>query len=455
MSDRPNILLVQADQHRFDCVGVNGDRAETPTLDALAADGANCTNAYTPIPICTPARASLMTGQWPSQHGIVNLSRQMGGGEIPPETPTFSRVLQRSGYETAYVGRWHLGPDATPLEYGFEEWVPNARYHEWRSDRGFPERPTPGWTGGVDAAIDPESSRLGWAADRVIEQLDELAAGEAPFLLRWDTWEPHLPNVVPEPYASMYDPDDVEQWGSFDDGLLDKPWVQRQQLRTWNVTDRPWDEWAPTVARYLGEIALLDDQLGRILERLDELGLTENTLVVYTADHGDMCGAHGMMDKHFVMYDDVVRVPLLARWPAEIDPGTVIDDFVSNAIDLPPTFCDIAEVPAPATFAGESLCPLFAGRSGRSDIFATYYGCQLGLYSQRMLRTADWKYVWNATAPDELYDLQRDPHECTNVANDPEHEATLTELRARLATWLRETDDDLVNPWTMAQLETD
>ena len=459
-ADRPNVLFVHVDQHRYDCVGANGHPlVETPTLDRLAREGTNFEHAYTPIPICSPERASLMTGTWPCRHGTINLTGQPGGRPLDPDLATFSEVLSAAGYATRYVGRWHLGHEAEggPEQFGFDRWVANDRYAEWRADCGLPERPGPdrerGWRGCVDEGVAPDESRVGWAADRVIEELDDLAAADEPFFLRWDTFEPHLPNVVPEPYASMYDPGDIEPWGSFDDDLTDKPWIQAQQRRTWRLEDWSWDEWAPIVARYLGEITLLDAQFGRILDRLDDLGLAEDTLVVYTADHGDMCGGHGMIDKHYVMYDDVVRVPLIARGPG-IPAGETCESFVVHALDLARTFVECARAKVPDSFQGESLFRAIDG-DGRDAAYATYYGCQMGLFTQRMVRTERWKYVWNATAPDELYDLETDPHELENRATDPACADVVSRVRERLADRLLETGDQLANPWVLGQLRED
>jgi len=460
MPERPNVLLVQADQHRYDCVGASGHPlVETPTLDGLAADGARFSRAYTPIPICSPERASLLTGRWPCEHDVLNLVGQPGGGTLDTDAETFATLASRAGYDTRYVGRWHLGrSDAGgPENHGFDGWIPPGRYAEWRARAGLPERPTPGevgWHGGVDP-VDPDESRLAWGADRTIEQLEALADAE-PFLLRWDTFEPHLPNVVPEPYASMYDPDDVEPWPGFDDDLSDKPWIQRQQLRTWRLEGADWADWAPTVARYLGEISLLDAQFGRVLDALDRLGLAEDTVVIYTADHGDMCGSHGMIDKHYVMYEDVTRVPLFVRWPGVAEPGTVVDSFVTHALDVAATISEAATGTVPDGTGGESLRGLLTGeREGREDIYVTYYGSQMGLYTQRMVRDDRHKYVWNATAPDELYDLERDPGETTNRIDDSDYAAIRERLQGRLLAWLRETGDQLDNPWTAGQLDDD
>ena len=456
--DRPNILLVHADQHRYDCVGANGHSlVETPAIDRLTNQGTNFEHAYTPIPICSPERASLMTGQWPNGHGTYSHVGAPGGSPLTTEAPTFAEVAQNAGYATSYVGRWDLGHEERggPEAFGFDAWIPNSRYAEWREAHGLPERPGSenGWFGQPDTAITVEQSRLAWAARQTLEQLEELAGSETPFLLRWDTFEPHLPNVVPEPFASMYDPEVLDPWGSFDDPLTDKPYAQRQVRRNWRIEGLEWEEWAPTVARYLGEISLLDQQLGRVLDRLDELGIADETIVVYTADHGDMCGSHGMIDKHFNMYDDVMRVPLLARGPG-IPVGETRDDFVSHALDVAATICASTSGSVPDSFDGE---PLFDSETDeREEIFATYYGCQQGLYHSRMLRDHEWKYVWNPTAIDELYNLREDPWERTNLAVDPgATEPILEDMRRRMLAWIQTTGDDLNNPWAAGQLAED
>lgn len=453
---RPNILLIHADQHRFDCVGANGHPfIRTPALDRLAAEGMRFTHAFCPIPLCVPSRNSLMFGQWPSQH----LAIANWGTEAPRPAreglPAFSQSLRAAGYFLGYVGEWHVHPEKDPTAYGFHEYVPEAAYDSWRAAQGIAPRPrTNRWFGEIDPFIGPESSRLAWGADHIVRMLEACARGRQPFFIRWDPSEPHLPNVVPEPYASLYPPERIPPWLSFPDPLAGKPFIQAQQRRTWGVDGWTWAEWAPIVGRYLGEITLLDAQVERILETLDRLGLSETTLVVYTADHGDLCGGHGMIDKHFVLYDDVTRVPLLMRWPGQIAPGSRCDAFVVHGIDLASTFCDVAGAPIPETFRGQSLLPLLRGAAdnGRPDVFAMYHGNQFGLYSQRMVRDRRWKYVWNATAEDELYDLERDPGEVRNLAAMPAYRAELVRLRARLAAWMEETGDPLLNYWTRGQL---
>jgi arylsulfatase A-like enzyme len=460
MTTPPNILFIQTDQHRYDCIGAHGHPlVRTPNLDRLIREGVTFSQAFCASPVCRPARASLMTGVWPTRHGVICNENVEAAAVLRPGLPTWSEALSKASYYLGYVGKWQVDQERDPTQFGFHDYIPNSDYKAWRKAQGLGPTPrTNGFWGEVDGEITPEQSRLGWGASEVIRLLQKASQQERPFFLRWDTDEPHLPNVVPQPYASLYDPADISPWPSFGDPLAGKPYIQRQQLRSWGIEGWTWEQWAPIVARYLGEVSLIDSQIGRILDALDALGLAENTLVVYTPDHGDLCGGHGMADKHYVMYDDIARVPLILRWPGVIPAGQVCDAFVSSGIDLAATFCDAAGAPAPATFVGKSLLP-FVSRSPelvrdskRQDIFCTYFGNQFGLFSQRMVRDRRWKYVWNLTAEDELYDLATDPGEVANLATHPEAAVELARLRGRLLAWLEETRDPILNMWTRRQL---
>jgi arylsulfatase A-like enzyme len=450
---RPNLLLILADQHRFDCVGVNGHPLlRTPALDRLAREGVNFTHAFTPIPVCAPARTSLLTGAWPAAHGnIANAGTEV----VPPcvlTLPTVNGQLRDAGYYIAHVGKWQVLPHEGPQTYGCHDFVPQSRYTEWRAAQGLPPRPsTNGYFGETDPGITADQSALAWGADQTIALLRGAAQSDRPFFIRWDPSEPHLPNIVPEPYASQYPPSAVMPWPSFPDSLDGKPYIQRKQRRTWGIEHWSWDDWAPVVGRYLGEVALLDSQVGRILATLDALGLSADTLVVYSSDHGDLCGAHGMIDKHYVMYDDLLRVPLLVRWPGVLPAGETCSAFISSALDIAYTLCAAAGIAAPPTFSGRNLVEEMA-RPSRQDIFAAYYGNQMGLFSQRMVRDGRWKLVWNATAEDELYDLDSDPTELNNLAAAPGCAEEQRRLRLRLHDWMEHTGDNLLNYWTRRQL---
>ena len=462
---RPNILFIQSDQHRFDCLGAHGHaQLQTPHLDGLAAQGVDFSHAFCPIAVCTPTRASLMTGMWPHQHGALSIwnlcedRRQT----LQIELPMWSRELRAAGTHLGYVGKWHVHPTLTPQQCGFGDYVPESAYGAWRAEQGIaPLAPLDfrhAWGGGVDEAITPPQSRLAWGADHALRLLEDYGARQKqdgqPFMVRWDPSEPHLPNWVPEPFASMFAPGDIAPWPSFFDELQNKPYIQAQMRRTWGVEGWSWEQWAPIVARYLGEIALLDAQVGRLLGALDEAGLRENTLVIYSSDHGDFCGGHGMVDKHCAMYDDIMRVPLLMRWPGVLPAGKTCEDFVCSAIDLATTLCRVAQVDVPPTFVGRDLIASATGKDAqpREDIFGVYYGCQFGGYSSRMVRDARWKYIWNATAQDELYDLENDAGELTNLAQNAIYADELTRLRHRLLEWMRASEDTLLNGWTEQQI---
>lgn len=486
--DRVNIVYIGSDQHRFDCLGLNGHpQIQTPNLDRLTASGINFANAYTPCPVCTPARASLLTGQWSYQHAALTIPQMTEAHRTYlSHLKTVPEVLRDAGYVQGYVGKWHVADRSghpQPEELGFGEYVPEGRYERWRGEQEIPPGPRgQTWAsaanspkdfdrmirGAEDEHISPDQSRLHWGADHAIRMIESAAAGGEPFFVRWDPSEPHPANVVPQPYASMYDPRELEPWGSFAEEFSGKPYIQRQQLESWGIAHWTWDDWAPVVARYLGEISLLDHEIGRVIEAVERCGRGDSTVIIYTTDHGDLCGSHRMMDKHFVMYDDIVRVPLIIGSPAGRNTdspsatdgwsrGSVYRGFVSHAIDLASTLCELAGVDPPDTFQGRSLVPVLrdepdANGEPRSDIISAYHGGQFGLFSQRMVRDHEWKYVWNPTAVDELYHMTEDPWELVNLGADPAFADQLHRLRVRLADWMRKTDDPLLNPWTQFQL---
>ncbi len=450
-----NILLIHSDQHRFDCVGVHGHPViKTPVLDQLARDGADFTHAFTPSPICTPARASLLTGRWPTQHGVVSIPKTEIYRCVREDERLFWQELSDAGYQQALFGKWHNETPRDPSSYGVR-YLPESDYTAWRAGQGLAPQPNSnGWFGEVDPHILTEQHRLAWEAREVSACMESFAASKAPWMIRWDPSEPHLPNVIPAAIADMYPPETIPPWPSFADTLRDKPFIQSQQRRTWGVADWTWKEWSLVVSRYLAEITLMDEQIGKVLATLDRLGLRDSTLVIYTTDHGDYCGGHGQMDKHFNMYDDVVRVPLIMRWPGMIPAGVRRDDFVSHEIDLARTVVTVATNTCPDSFQGVDLVPVAKGEqgTGRRDVFAQFQGAQFGLYSQRMLRDSRWKYVWNLTDVDELYDLEADPGELTNLASHPDYGNELSRLRRQLTAWLESISDPLLNEFTRVQL---
>lgn len=457
MSSRPNILLIHSDQHRFDCVGVNGHPlVRTPNMDRLAAGGVNFTHAFTPNPVCSPARACLQTGTWATTHKCVTIPNTEAFQCADPSLPVLTRLLSDAGYVVGHVGKFHQELVGSPTDHGADAFIDKNTYDAWRKERGLAPQPrSHGLYGQIDSHITADQTSLHWQADHALALMDRYAAGDQPFFLRWDPPEPHLPNIVPQPYDAMYPIKRITPWLSFPDPLEHKPDVQRRTRLRWGTDDWLWKQWAPIVQHYLGEITLLDAQIGRLLDRLDQLGIADNTLVIYTTDHGDMCGGHGMMDKHYVMYEDILRVPLIVRWPAVMDAGRSCDAMVIHELDIARTILAAAGVDAPPSFVGLDLRDLLAGRATRPDVFSQYQGTHQGLYSQRMLRDRRYKYVYNPVAFDELYDLETDPGEIHNLVDEPTQKDRLHAMRSRMDAWMRRINDPLSSPlfdWGRAQL---
>jgi arylsulfatase A-like enzyme len=285
-------------------------------------------------------------------------------------------------------------------------------------------------------------------ADAAIALLRRYASSEEPFCIRLDFEGPHHPYMPPERFAAMYEPASIEPWPNFRDDTATKPAAQRRLLAQRGVEGWTWDDWAPVVARYFGFVSYIDFEIGRVLNSLDELGLRDSTIVFHTADHGDMTGSHGgQFNKGPLMYDEVCRVPLVIRVPGA-DPGVVRTPIGSPAVM--PTTLDLAGVPPPAGLHVRSLVSLLRDPAAAPEdgaAFAEYHGDEWGLYSMRMVRTRDAKYVYSPHGADELYDLRGDPHERVNRIDDRAKGAQLDELRTRLIDWMVRTDDPLAL-WT-------
>jgi len=453
----PNLLLIHSDQHRADCLGCAGHPLlRTPHLDRLAREGIRFDRAYTPVPICSPERASLLTGRWPHSHRCLSIPGTETYRPAELNSPTLGERIRDCGYRTGWIGKFHQETEQPPEQLGFDTYIDEKDYDRvWRPSQGLPPRKREnGWFGEIDPHIRPDQHRLAWGADHAIGLLEAYASEDRPFFLRWDPSEPHLPALVAPGYEELYDPKAIEPWPGWGDDFRGKPGIQAQQVRTWGVDAWTWEDWKPVVNRYLGEITLLDEQIGRILARLEALGLAENTLVIYSSDHGDMCGSHGMVDKHFVMYEDVVRVPLILQAPPawNIEPG-VCDAFCTSALDISRTLLEAAGAEIPTDHAGRCLLSIARGGAEiRNSVFVEYHGCQLGSYTQRMVRNERWKYVWNATEIDELYDLANDPGELRNRIASTGLSDIKAQLRSELINWLERTGDPILNPWTRAQL---
>jgi arylsulfatase A-like enzyme len=460
MKSKPNILIIMVDQLRYDCLGYAGNvPVSTPHIDRLASEGAWFTSAFNHIPVCGPARQSFLCGLRPETFGgLWNYSSGLKIGSLEPTAYSWARTLQAAGYRNGYMGKWDVHPEYSPLHYGYDEYLDSTKNYQDFIHEKYPDLQ---YTNGYFGEIDPlklEDTQTHRTAEMAGDVLERLTQTGGSWHLRVNFSEPHLPSRPTQFYAQLYDPNALPPWGSFGDTLIGKPYIQTQQLRNWGIENYTWQEWAPIVARYLAVISQLDDAIGRLLRQLDESGQSENTLVIFTSDHGDMCGSHRMIDKHYVMYEDVVKIPLAIRYPGVIPAGLRIDEFVYNLLDLPPTLLELCDLVPPEDhrFHGESILPLLLGpkpATWRQETVATYNGQQFGLFTQRMIRTQEWKYVWNPTDTDELYHLKEDPHELHNVVHHPSNRLVLQELRTRLYTILLKDGDGMVrNEWMKRQL---
>jgi len=469
---RPNLLYIMTDQQRFDTVSAYGQSpCQTPCLDRLAADGVRFDQAYTVCALCSPARASMLNGRYPHNHHMWNNCDMMqwAVADLPDSERLISQDLAPLGYANGFVGKWHCGCAKVPSTYGFEGMdVPGygdpyatKEYADYCRDRGL-ERPErthmidgggaraqPNPQGGISTGP-PEACATYFLADYAIDMLrryaDRRRRTGQPFHLFVSFWGPHHPPFPPEPYASMYDPAQVELWPNFDDPLTNKPRIHDRFRRTFYPAGQTHarEVWQQLIAWYWGYMSFVDAQIGRVVAALDDLGLGDETAVLFSTDHGDMTGSHGgFWDKGEFMYEEIYHIPQIIRFPGVAPAGMVRDEFVTN-MDLATTVLDLAGAPIPGNHDGRSLAPLLAAGdvSWPGDVMCEYHGHRY-LYSQRMVRWDRYKYVFNAPDIDELYDLDADPHELTNRIDDPAMADVVAEGRRRLLAWIDRTDDPL------------
>ena len=446
---QPNILFLMSDQHRYDCVGFSEKYpVKTPNLDKLASQGVWFDHAYCTIPTCCPARQSFICGKRPERFGgNWNYDLSLKVADLPVEEFSFARALKAVGYRTAYVGKWHVSRDHTPLDFGFDEYFGYEHIKEYYKQKGYTKEKQNlyqyenGSMLGWPSQVPYEDAQPHYLAKKAIQMLEDMHGDDKPFFLVYSTSEPHLPCCPSEPFTSMFTKDDVVKWGGFDDDFTDKPFIQKQMPRNWGLEEMTWDEWSECVARYYGVIAQVDDAVGRILKRVEELGEEEQTVIIYTADHGDMCGSHHMLDKHYIMYDDVVRVPMIVKWKDHFE-SRRCQDMVHNFLDLHSTILELAGASGDEVCDGQSLMNQLKGQDeGREYALSTYNGQQFGLYNQRMVRSRKYKYIFNLTDVDELYDMEKDPYELCNQVHNPEYEEVRWQMRCQLCEELTKCQD--------------
>jgi arylsulfatase A-like enzyme len=454
---QPNILFITTDQQRVDSIGAYGnDWVDTPTLDHLATDGTRFDHAYTPSAICSPARGAILTGMRPHRNGLTRNVDE--GTSLADDYPCYPQRLRDVGYNVGHVGKMHVGQ--SPSAFGMDgEHYPgwyyphdHPDYKSYLDEHGFPEMkserlvkafPDEGETYQSGAVDDRpvEASFTHFLTERALDQLDEYAddAPDTPFYLSVQYFGPHNPYYLPEEHLHRYDPDDMTiSESAIKETFNQKPWAHRVQSEKSRLADLAIDDWRRQIAAYHGWVWFIDHEIGRLLDALEDAGIRENTVVVFTSDHGAFLTRHKMHDKGPAMYEDIYNVPFILNGIKGIDENE--DAFVS-LLDLAPTFCELAGSDVPETYDGRSLLTL-SERTGdwRDHVRAEFHGHQFA-YEQRMIRDDRYKLVLNAFDTNEFYDLHRDPNELHNQIGNPEYGATSNRLYNQLVDDLRAEGD--------------
>lgn len=436
---RPNIVFILIDDLRFDTFSHMGHPfVETPHIDSLAKDGLRFTSAFVTTSLCSPSRASFLTGQYMHHHKVVDNVDLM-----PEGTVTFPQLLQKAGYATAFVGKWHMGGSSDAPRPGFDHWV---------SFRG-------------QGTYQPGRQKLnvnGKLVPRRKYMTDELTDYSVDWLAEQTTDEPFLLYLSHKGVHGLYDPAE-RHLDCYRDkrfplpATMDRPaktdgiplWVQDQR-NSWHGVEFPYhgrakQSIAEMYRHYCEMIRSIDDSVGQVLQALRDKGVDQNTLVIFTSDGGHLWGEHGLIDKRCA-YEESIRIPFLAKWPATIETGSSSDAIVAN-IDVAPTMLELAGIEIPDAIDGRSFAQ-FLKQPGdltgwRDSLLYEYYWepsfpqtpTTFALRADRF-KLIQYHGLWDT---DELFDLQADPHETRNLIGVPEHQQLVARMRQQLYQRLKET----------------
>jgi uncharacterized sulfatase len=484
---QPNILLISSDQQHANLLGCLNPELRTPHLDQLARDGTMFTRAYCPNPTCTPTRASIITGLYPSQHGAYTL-----GAKLPETVPTVGDALQQQGYATSLIGKAHFQPltgnekypslESSPAFldwdrwrkftgpfYGFQHieisrmhgdeghvgqhyglWLEDKAGSSWRQYFRPPGGTSPAQRGHWN--IPKELHPNAWIAERTEARLSHHAATGRPFFLWSSFFDPHPPYVVPAPYDSLYDPAKVTVPrmipGEHDRNPphFRKTQEESPDFSAWrdDPEGHPYihgchshledpRQLARNIAVYYGMMTFLDAAVGRILARLDQLGLRENTLVVFTSDHGHYYGQHGLTAKGPFHYEDGVRVPFIARWPGRV-PANHRSEALQSLVDLSPSFLSTAGAPVPLTMSGVDQTAVWRGEqlTARDHVIVENHHQPTTMHLRTYIDARYKLTVYRGETFGELFDLATDPAERHNLWDEPAAAPMKTEVMRRM-----------------------
>lgn len=479
---RPNIILFMCDQLRFDALGCYGNnQIHTPNIDRIALNGSTFDNHFVQNPVCSPSRCSVLTGRYPKNHGTRDNGIPLRDSEI-----TLPEVLRENGYVTAAIGKMHITTQFVPKEDEQDDWPEDnygfdiihttcdcktGEYLNWlreqspddyeevkrqgeqkaREDRASAsEKDLSGPPQVYKSGINPEYHQSHWIADRMIDLIEE-AVPEQPFFAYCSFVDPHHPFDPPEPYASMYDPDQLAEPLMKEGELEDKPPHFWKARTAHGFSNEKYDyrvltphAWGQVKAAYYGMITLIDDNIGRVLAALEEKGITEDTLIMFTNDHGELLGDHGLLFKGPFHYDSIIKAPMVISWPGVVPQGSRYSQITEH-VDIMPTLLEYAGIRPPCGVQGASMATALRGDKGFGREYAmTEFNCYDWGLSVKTLTGKDYKLTCYAGEDyGELYDRNQDPEEFVNLWDDEDYAEIKTYMMKKLMDRIIETEDPL------------
>ena len=437
----PNLLIVHTDEHHFNTMGCYGGRiVETPNVDWLASNGAFCTSFYATTPVCSPSRAAFVSGRYPHHTPVVTNNIPLDDGIV-----TFADILARQGYATGYAGKWHLDGAGKP------QWEPQRKFGfadnrfmfnrgHWKKMEDTPAGPrvaardNKGQPGYAVADADKHSFTTDWLANKAVDFIK--LNKDKQFCYMVSLPDPHGPNTVRAPYDTMYDDVDVPIPATFH--------KTAEQTPKWGAKDKKLTEanLRKIMPQYYGMVKCIDDNLGRLLDTLRQDGLIDNTIVVFTADHGDLCGQHGRLNKG-VPYEGSAKIPLVVYYPKKIKPGTVIDQALS-CVDFLPTVLALMDVETAGREQGRDASGLFVGEDTADwhDVaFIRGTSRDVNKSGWVAVVTDDYKLVYSPHDRPWLFDLKKDPDELTNLFSRTEYQDVVKRLTGELIDYCKQYGD--------------
>ncbi|MEM7130710.1 MAG: sulfatase-like hydrolase/transferase [Chloroflexota bacterium] len=480
--EKPNILLITSDQQHWTTLGSINPKIKTPALDRLASEGTRFDRAYCNNPVCSPSRSTIITGLYPSMHHCWTI-----GVKLPEDVPTVGEIFSQHGYDTTLVGKAHFQPLASqhgseslecqPLLrdldfwrgfngpwYGFDR-VEVARNHAdeahagqhygiWMEENGLPEWLDyfQEWPANPDKPkrehawdLPEEFHYTTWTAERTIANIEKSVENDNPFFLWASFHDPHPPYLVSEPWASMYDPDEMEP-GRLDPNEMALLPIHFQETQKTNpdfslFKETPYgnhgfqshlheeSKLRQDMAIYYGMVSFMDQQIGRILDKLDELGIADNTIVVFSTDHGHFIGQHGLIAKGAFHYEDMLKLPFIVRYPGHVPSGQT-SNALQALIDLPSTFLSAAGIDIPGLMQGVNQMAVWAGEVDkvRDHVLVENRHQPSALHLRTYIDERYKLTVYRGHQFGEFFDLVDDPDEIHNRWDDPAYAETKAQV---------------------------